>query len=948
MSHVSIFFQSLVSIAAVSMIVLAVGAIITRQLRQPIERVRCIQTTFAALMVALFARQASILPPLSLSVLPPKSVAASLLVHSTSDAKSAAHASSEAANPSRFTNRSAMHRPLPEAPVIATSESADVSPHAAAPHTRIVPEPFFSSPDAWTAIQLSFLFAAAAGGLYFVGQLSVGHLQLQHLRRNSESACESLLSTWREYPEARSYGTRVLVSRIATVPLTFGVRRPVIILPQTMFESMDSPSVACCLSHELAHIRSRDNVTWCIVQWMQPILWFQPLFWLMRRKLRMAQDQLADDYAAGRAADRTVYADLLMGMVRGRIQLGGGLALSHGRSTFQPVSPHRAVAIGPVPLGSSRSSACNTGYNHLLRAGGRQPGDVASGTGHGQSYRRRNTPFPGRANVGNEKEGANPAVAKANEDAVELSYSGEVIDKETKQPIPNATIVVRRSILLSYERKIIEESRHKTDKNGVYQFTIPPEQTAERGLYIELDVEHPDYAWKKGFGYALSMIRKNEQLGERPFFSKIELNPAEVLTGRIVNPQGEPLADVNIQAYSKTSADDWEDYGSFFQTKSDQDGRFHLQLVKGGPSVFWVVPRDYCPLQIVSATKRGEWGDIAVEQGIAITGKVISATGEPVDGVWVNLEDQEVRQQLRLPVATYVNRSAKTLDDGTFTLRPMKAGKYRLDVRNYGSELTGEKRSWSRPKQLDDVFVARQIDIGPQDAGRPFTIQASPHVEFHAQYLNSAGEATTGHDVMLFGQLDGQSFYTRFDPDKDGKIVGKLPHGLTDVRMNAITNEHGAVQVRLKKDGPLHSGSELKLGTIEDDITGIEIIRYRAPIVQLKPVDENGDIVTDCKVAGIYSDGRDETMQPVGGMATNILFEHQEDGRHRTSQMIPNRKVIFTATAEGFAESSETVELPEGAEQEVVLVLKKATPSSAAKADENGQSPDTSANADSK
>ena len=37
-------------------------------------------------------------------------------------------------------------------------------------------------------------------------------------------------------------------------------------------------------------------------------------------------------------------------------------------------------------------------------------------------------------------------------------------------------------------------------------------------LYIELDVEHPDYATRDGFGYALSMIRKNEKLNERPFF----------------------------------------------------------------------------------------------------------------------------------------------------------------------------------------------------------------------------------------------------------------------------------------------------------------------------------------------------------------------------------------------------------------------------------------------
>ena len=110
-----------------------------------------------------------------------------------------------------------------------------------------------------------------------------------------------------------------------------------------------------------------------------------------------------------------------------------------------------------------------------------------------------------------------------------LSYNGRVTDKDTGRPIAGATVVIRRSVLpdpKTGENRIIEESRHQTDANGQYAFTIPPERKWPSRLYIELDVEHPDYAPQKGFGYALGMIRKNEKLGGRPFFEAVTLAPA--------------------------------------------------------------------------------------------------------------------------------------------------------------------------------------------------------------------------------------------------------------------------------------------------------------------------------------------------------------------------------------------------------------------------------------
>ena len=154
--------------------------------------------------------------------------------------------------------------------------------------------------------------------------------------------------------------------------------------------------------------------------------------------------------------------------------------------------------------------------------------------------------------------------------------------------IAGATVVVRRSLLEDPEEKehnrIIEETKHTTDAEGKYSFTIPPEQVAERYLYIELDVEHPSYATRAGFGYALSMTRKNEKLNERPFFETIEMRPAEPITGRVETPAGEPAAGVELLAYSRTDklAQGHFEYGSFARATTGADGKFRLPITTPG------------------------------------------------------------------------------------------------------------------------------------------------------------------------------------------------------------------------------------------------------------------------------------------------------------------------------------------------------------------------------
>src|SRR5262249_60744377 len=118
---------------------------------------------------------------------------------------------------------------------------------------------------------------------------------------------------------------------------------------------------------------------------------------------------------------------------------------------------------------------------------------------------------------------------------------------------------------------------------GKYRSTTPPEQSGERYLYIELDVEHPDYATQAGFGYALGMIRKNEKMGGRPFFEHVELRPGKPITGTLETPDGKPAAGVKVLAYSRTTKKtEGFEYGSFATTVSDAKGKIRPLLAPPG------------------------------------------------------------------------------------------------------------------------------------------------------------------------------------------------------------------------------------------------------------------------------------------------------------------------------------------------------------------------------
>ena len=530
MLWINFTFDWLVTIAVVSLAVLAIGTLLTWCWARPIERLRCIQATFVAIAAACLLQQFHFLPQVSLGWLSngqrgSTEIAATVPAENTAPrgmdrftGQSSADVRDTNSDDFRVAKKSAM-------------ANAGTEPSStAAPHTIV--EPNRSSSNGNLPINLDWLRLAVvitflSGFTWSLLHLILGAVRLRTLRRNSSPATAETIALLCDHNSALQRRVTLLVSSEIDVPLTFGIRRPVVMLPAAMINSARPAVLRDCLAHEWSHICHHDIAQWWLIQAMQPLFWYQPLFWLLRRELRLCQDQLADHFAVGQVSDAISYAEVLLELAktRQRMQTSLALTMNDGRSNL-----FRRVQL-LVSANHQLATACRswtvwgavaillvvTGALGTINLGHAEAPDGGAANG-GSPTPPPATIKPGEASLPEAKmdaklpadakttaaappksngESAKQASVDANTDPSvmgeelpdgSLHYSGVVIDRATQKPVAGAVVTVRRMIVASYEHKILEETKHTTDEHGKYSFVIPPHQVDEKLLYIELDV----------------------------------------------------------------------------------------------------------------------------------------------------------------------------------------------------------------------------------------------------------------------------------------------------------------------------------------------------------------------------------------------------------------------------------------------------------------------------
>jgi beta-lactamase regulating signal transducer with metallopeptidase domain len=898
-------------------VLLIVGCVAAQLCKQPVRRLRVIELTLLGCLLVPWLSRLQFVPHWSAGLLgtpPPPAVEAPTM---PSDGPAGIPEARLLAGPP--SGPPAADTP-PEPP---TSSLESAGPEACTAGLVFNPSGQIehrSDPSVWPPLSLIVVMAYAAATAVLAARWLVGAGRLRSLRRGAVSVPPHVASL---FAEVAGPGVRRIELRMSDrlgLPLTCGLRRPVILLPAGMCGDADSAGLRYVLAHEWSHIERRDLFRWHLAGLAGLLFFWQPLFWWLRRQLRLGQDYLADALAARQAGGPTDYAAYLVGLAKCSVELPGECALGIGdrrsnlyRRVLMLVNNREPLQRRCSGLWSVAALAVTVVVAGAVSAVRLDAGDAAAP--------EKDAP---------KKEAPKDAGHAAGD---KLDYSGTVTDKDTGKPIVDAVVTVRRSLYGDPEVKpedwIIEETKHKTDKDGKYRFTIPPEQSAKRYLYIELDVEAQGYAPQKGFGYALSMILKNEKIGGRPFFEDVTLRAGKEITGIIQTPDGKPAAGVKVLAYSvtdKRSQGEFE-YGSFADTKTDANGKFALTVVTPGPCAFWILPTKYAPSShAVKDNKRGDLGTFGLTEGIVLKGKAVDAQGKPLAGMFVGAQREDRDDVLGgLPVADSIVRCSPTDDKGEFELMPLPPGMYRVQPSEYNSEPSRDGRG-STNRTLPAVFLPQKVKLVAGQKPDPLEVRAVPHVVIEAQYYDSKGKMRRGHAPFVFGQIDGQSWFTEAKADADGKVTVLAPHGLEYAKLQLSTNEHSALRWRKEKGGALSRAREIDLGTLDKDVKGIEIVRYEAPILLVKVTTKAGAKPKDAGVTAVYPEEKGLTEGRFivkGGRNSDVTFEEQEDGRFRSEQVLPDEEVTVTAHATGYKDGTTKVKLAEGTTKDVEIVLEE-------------------------
>lgn len=105
----------------------------------------------------------------------------------------------------------------------------------------------------------------------------------------------------------------VLVSRDIVVPVTTGVLRPAILLPEELARSLSPAALRDVIAHELQHVRRGDVLLNCLQALLGALWWFHPLYRLLDRTARELREESCDDaLIAGGELDRAHYARTLL------------------------------------------------------------------------------------------------------------------------------------------------------------------------------------------------------------------------------------------------------------------------------------------------------------------------------------------------------------------------------------------------------------------------------------------------------------------------------------------------------------------------------------------------------------------------------------------------------------------------------------------------------------
>ena len=371
---------------------------------------------------------------------------------------------------------------------------------------------------------------------------------------------------------------------------------------------------------------------------------------------------------------------------------------------------------------------------------------------------------------------------------------GRVVDTDGK-PIAGASVGLRTSGSIfsgsALWEKCSEDGRYSYDgkplgRNGRLSARAPGYEIQDREDVVALDASKPTEV-----DFTLRVDPRKAPAAK----AVVEVSNRRSVSGKVVGPDGKPVASAVVRWDLQVSSD------SVPETKTDDQGAFHLEALPDAPNVLSVMAKG-----LVSAFPMIEAGGdrqvtVELKAGATIKGRVVDDAGGPIEGMRVIPQIANPKPNWAGFVYLFENQD-KTDRDGRFTLEGMPEG-VKCDV-------GGEGWSYVRQRPLSATDESKNV-IALMGVGA-----------IRGRVVDSVGKPVRNFRVQV-GIPKGA---------KAGDPVGGYFAGYSGTGL-AFTRDDGEFTVSGLTAGHIHL-----LTVVAEDLGGGEVDRVEAQsIARLKPAE---------------------------------------------------------------------------------------------------------------
>jgi beta-lactamase regulating signal transducer with metallopeptidase domain/protocatechuate 3,4-dioxygenase beta subunit len=363
-------------------------------------------------------------------------------------------------------------------------------------------------------------------------------------------------------------------------------RTPVLLVPSAAGRLDNGVDWAGVLCHELAHYKRRDHVAGLLAELTVCLLPWQLLLWWAKSRLISLSEQACDDWVVASGQLGTDYAESLLNLI------------PEGQMAFVPavVSSKRGLAGRVRRILKDSCGNPRTGAAWALAVC-----IIGTCLAVGVAFAQTRPAKPKSAMEREEKPATSPHQV-VNDSLIKVT--GLVKDPDGR-PVSGTSVTL-------FQTKL----EYETNAEGKFTAVLPPSD-------------------KMRFFFAVHKQRKlvaSGRLAGGKQHLEINLVPAKMVSGRVVDPNGMPVGGAQVAPLHATC----------FHVLTDNEGRFDVGWSPewaGDLKYFFLMARhqELDLATIVEITESAEVANIELEPGLTLTGTIKDPNGMPIPKARVGL-----------------------------------------------------------------------------------------------------------------------------------------------------------------------------------------------------------------------------------------------------------------------------------------------------------------------